>query len=402
MTTTSLNHPITDAPIASQTAMVPRQVALVGLTLTVAAVEFSIAISEMFLGLALVGWVVTLIIERRRPNAPSWMLPLVFYAAWTIVSALLSPDPATSLADCKQLILLLLIPLTYDVVDEDSALLLTTIVLTAAAFSALIGISQYSILHYDNLGQRVRSTLGLYMTFSGLMMLALTLALARVLFMTRSRIWPALVMPALSVVLALSFTRNAWLGAWAAVGLLLVMRDIRLMAVLPLLATLFIASAPAPVLQRFYSLFDPGDITITDRFAMQRAGIQIVAAYPVFGVGPNMIERVYPQFRDSAAVDTTVSHLHNVPLQIAAERGLPALVLWLWFVVAVVAGAVAQFRRAPRDGPLRFLSAAALGCAVAMFTAGMTEHNFGDSEFQILFLVLVTLPFAVARTRSAG
>ena len=30
----------------------------------------------------------------------------------------------------------------------------------------------------------------------------------------------------------------------------------------------------------------------------------------------------------------------------------------------------------------------------------MTEHNFGDSEFQILFLVLITLPFAVARSRS--
>ena len=281
MTTTSLNHAIAEVPVES-TTMLSRQVALVGLTLTVAAVEFSIAISEMFLGLALVGWLVTLIIERRRPSAPSWMLPLVLYAAWTLLSAVLSPDPATSLADCKQLILLLLVPLTFDVVDEDSALLLTTIVLTAAAFSALIGISQYSILHYDNLGQRVRSTLGLYMTFSGLMMLALTLALARVLFMTRSRIWPALVIPALSVVLALTLTRNAWLGACAAVALLLVMRDIRLTAVLPVIAALFFASAPAPVLQRFYSVFDLGDVTISDRFAMQRAGAQIVRAHPVF------------------------------------------------------------------------------------------------------------------------
>jgi O-antigen ligase len=402
MTTTSLNHAIADAPASPQTAAVPRQVALVGLALTVAAVQFSIAISEMFLGLALAGWVVTLIIERRRPSAPAWMAPLLMYAAWTMASALFSPDPATSFADCKQLVLLLLVPLTYDVVDEDSALLLTTIVLAAAAFSALVGISQYSILHYDNLGQRPRSTLGLYMTFSGLMMLALTLALSRVLFMTRSRIWPALVIPALSVVLALSLTRNAWLGACAAVALLLIMRDIRLTAVLPVIAALFFASAPAPVLQRFYSIFDLGDLTISDRFAMQRAGVQIVQAHPVFGVGPNMIERVYPQFRDSGAVEATVSHLHNVPLQIAAERGMPALGLWIWFVVAVVLGAVALFRHAPREGPLRFLSAATLACTVAMVTAGMTEHNFGDSEFQILWLVLITLPFAVARPRSSS
>ena len=45
-----------------------------------------------------------------------------------------------------------------------------------------------------------------------------------------------------------------------------------------------------------------------------------------------------------------------------------------------------------------FLAAAALTSVVAMLGAGMFEHNFGDSEFQMLFLVLITLPFAVTRT----
>ena len=31
-----------------------------------------------------------------------------------------------------------------------------------------------------------------------------------------------------------------------------------------------------------------------------------------------------------------------------------------------------------------------------MFTAGVFEYNFGDSEFLMLFLVLVTLPYAAA------
>jgi hypothetical protein len=35
-----------------------------------------------------------------------------------------------------------------------------------------------------------------------------------------------------------------------------------------------------------------------------------------------------------------------------------------------------------------------LGCIVAMFAAGMAEYNFGDSEFLMLFLTLVTLPYA--------
>jgi O-antigen ligase len=238
------------------------------------------------------------------------------------------------------------------------------------------------------------------MTFSGLMMLALSLALARVLFMTRSRLWPTLVMPALAVVLALTFTRNAWVGACCAVALLLMMRDFRLTAALPVLAAIFFATAPARILQRFYSMFNLQDLSISDRFAMMRAGKQIVRDHPVFGVGPNMIERVYPQYREADAVLRTTPHLHNVPLQIAAERGLPAVALWLWFIGTVIIGAATLFRNAGREGPLRFLSATALASVVAMLAAGFTEHNFGDSEFQILFLVLITLPFAVARPRS--
>jgi O-antigen ligase len=326
----------------------------------------------------------------------------MLYAGWTLVSAAFSPERATSFTDCKQLVLLLLVPLTYEIVDEASAMLLTSIILGAAACSAVVGIGQYSILHYDNLGQRPRSTLGLYMTFSGLMMLALGLALARVLFMTKSRLWPTLVMPALAVVLALTFTRSAWVGACCAVALLLMMRDFRLTAALPVAGAIFFALAPAQVLQRFYSIFNLQDLTIGDRFAMIRAGRQIVADHPVFGVGPNMVERVYPQYRDAGAVLRTTPHLHNVPLQIAAERGLPAVALWLWFVGAVVVGAVTIFRNARHGGPLRFLSATALASVVAMLAAGMTEHNFGDSEFQILFLVLITLPFAAARSRQVA
>jgi O-antigen ligase len=401
MTTTSLKPMIADAGALSKPALAPRRVALVALALSLAAVQFSIAIGEIFFGVAVAAWVVTLAAERRRPTAPPWMLPLLLYAGWTLLSAAFSPDRATSFADCKQLVLLLLVPLTFDLVDEDSAMALTTIALAAAAVSALLGIGQYSILHYDNLGQRPRSTLGLYMTFSGLMMLALILALARVLFMTRSRVWPALVIPALSVVLALSLSRNAWVGACCGVALLLVMRDYRLTAVLPVAAAVALAAAPPTVLQRVYSIFNLQDPTVSDRFAMVRAGSQIVEANPVFGVGPNMVERIYPQFRDAGAVEQSISHLHNVPLQIAAERGLPALALWMWFVGAVVMGAVNLFRAAPREGPLRFLSAAAIAGVAAMLAAGMTEHNFGDSEFQMVFLVLITLPFAVARSRSA-
>jgi hypothetical protein len=38
---------------------------------------------------------------------------------------------------------------------------------------------------------------------------------------------------------------------------------------------------------------------------------------------------------------------------------------------------------------------------VAMLTAGLFEHNFGDSEFLILLLGLITLPFAATANAPA-
>ena len=52
-------------------------------------------------------------------------------------------------------------------------------------------------------------------------------------------------MPALLIALAFTFTRSAWIGACCGVGLLFVLRDFRLLALLPVALGLFMALAPA-------------------------------------------------------------------------------------------------------------------------------------------------------------
>ena len=44
--------------------------------------------------------------------------------------------------------------------------------------------------------------------------------------------------------------------------------------------------------------------------------------------------------------------------------------------------------------------AVAIATVVGMLAAGLFEYNFGDSEFLMLFLVLVTLPFSGTRHRT--
>ncbi len=165
------------------------------------------------------------------------------------------------------------------------------------------------------------------------------------------------------------------------------------MAVLPIALAVVLVLAPDDLTRRIYSITDLSDPTSRDRIAMLQAGSAIIHDHPLTGVGPDMVKRVYPDYRVPTALMPVAPHLHNVPMQIAAERGLPALALWIWFVVAAFRGLFRQFRQ----GREKMLSAAALGALVAMLTAGLFEYNFGDSEFLMLFLVLITLPFAADR-----
>ena len=367
---------------------------LVALFGVAGALQFSIAAAQMLLTVALVCWMALLMIRRERADAPAFFWPLVAYAGATLLSALFSADPRTSFIDCKQLTLFLLVPLTYRLASGGRGGTLLTVVVSCAAASAALGIFQYGILHYDQLNQRPQGTLGHYMTYSGLLMLVIAMALARILFANYGRTWAALVMPALAVAVTLTLTRNAWVGVCAAAAVLFSLKDFRLFAVVPIVAAIAVALAPALVTKRVASLFDMNDATTRDRVAMLHVGERMIQSHPLTGVGPNMVERLYPAYRGPDAVKPVNPHLHNVPLQIAAERGLPALAIWIWFLVALVRD---LWRRFVVGGQMQFLAAAALATVAALLTAGMFEYNFGDSEVLMLFLILVTLPAAAQR-----
>ncbi|HEX6214301.1 MAG TPA: O-antigen ligase family protein [Vicinamibacterales bacterium] len=369
------------------------QIGLWSLVGIVAAMQLSIAAAQILLTVAVVSWLASHITRSERLEAPPFFWPLVVYAALTLISAGFSIDPEESFTDSKQLVLLMLVPLTYDLARGARAQSVLSIILTIGAASAFVGIVQYAVLNFDGLGRRPQGTLSHWMTYSGTLMLVICAAVARLLYGTSGRLWAAFVMPALLVALSLTLTRGAWVGVAVGVAVLFLSKDFRLLAVIPIVAVAGIVLAPQALTDRVYSIFDPNDLTSRDRVAMLQAGVAIVKDYPLTGVGPDQIERAYPNYRVADAVKATNPHLHNVPMQIAAERGLPALAAWLWFVTSVTIGLVRLLRKSRQKS----LAAAALGGIAAMLAAGLTEYNFGDSEFLMLLLVIITLPFAANR-----
>ena len=354
---------------------------------------FSIAAAQILLGVTVLCWLALHLSQARRIEAPSFFWPLVAYAAATLLSAGFSLDPTVSVADCKQLFLFMLVPVVYDFARGTRADTVLSILITVGAASAFVGVVQYGILNYDNLGRRMQGTLSHWMTYSGTLMLIICATVARLLYGTRDRLWAAFVLPVLIVSLALTLTRGAWIGAAVGTAVLFLIKDFRLTALIPVVIAAALLVAPDELSNRVNSIGDMNDPTTRDRVAMLEAGVAMVRDRPWTGVGPDMVGHVYPDYRTASAVQANNPHLHNVPMQIAAERGLPALVLWVSFVITAGFG---LWRMRSTRGVMP-LAAAGMGALVAMLAAGLSEYNFGDSEFLMLLLVLMTLPFAAAR-----
>ena len=203
----------------ARTTSVAERLSAASLLGFVAALQVSIVLAQFLLAVMLVSWVASHVLGRSRLSAPPFFALLLAYCALTLVASAFSIDPIESFRDSKQLLLFAIVPAVYDIARGPRASTVADVIISVGAAVAIIGVLQYTVLHYDNLGQRPQGTLGHYMTYSGLLMLVICVAAARLVFGSRDRIWPALVMPALVVALSLTFTRNAWIGACAAVGL---------------------------------------------------------------------------------------------------------------------------------------------------------------------------------------
>ncbi len=377
------------------------------LTASLALVQLSVAAAETLFGISALLWLVLAIRDRRVPAVPPFFLPLLVLAGWTLVSTAMSPEPRLGLREDKQLLLYLVVPIAMRVVGARRAPRVLTAIIAVGGVSALAGIVQGIVvgdLSYDYLiHNRPHGLLGHYMTYSGVLMLVLCAAAAQLIFAEREWLWPAVAVPAMLVALAVTLSRNVWIGTLLAISALLVARRPRLLIAVPIV--LAIALAVAPVRSRALSMFDPSNATNRDRVSMIKSGGAMIRDHWLFGVGPNRVPEEYlAHYKRADAVDpadqpgSTRAHLHNVVVQLAAERGLPALAAWLCFIVVAAIGLFEQMRR----GPAPALAASGFAAIIAMLAAGLFEHNFGDSEFLFLFLGLITLPYAARRGVAAS
>ena len=385
--------------LAIKLGLAARWLTLLGVTMPLV----SIALSQIFLACAILVFSVEWFITRRRLWFPPIAAPLLLFMLCTAVSLALSPEPFLGRAAISKFWLFGIIVLVVNIFNERHVTQTYLTLFSLSLMAALLVIGQFLIIGHVSVETRLTGFMGHWMTLSGELMLAFITGVGFLLFGRPRQLWLWLAgLAVVGVALAMTLTRSVWLATLAGILVLLLLRHFhwRTLAAAGLVAGIVAIAAPAVIQKRIVSMWDANDPSNYARLAIWKAGRRMVEAHPWIGVGPQRISRVFYDYHpiqsDRNRSGFYPVHMHNNLLQFAAERGIQCALAWLWLILKLAGDHWIRFRRTLAMDQARTVSAVGFTAVVVLFLAGFFEFNFGDSEVLMVFLFLVSAPYALS------
>lgn len=155
---------------------------------------------------------------------------------------------------------------------------------------------------------------------------------------------------------------------------------------------------------RNVGFYDTSDNSITWRQQVYREGFNLATESPrhlLVGVGMDSIKRYAKDWHLFDDGKLPASHFHSTPLQLAVERGIPALLIWLW-ILWLYGNLLWRKLKSDdlSDWRERGIILGALGGMIGFFTSGIVHYNLGDAEIAMVFYMLMGLSVFLARSEN--
>jgi O-antigen ligase len=373
---------------------------LMGVTLPLV----SIALSQIFLALSIAtfGWE-QIRTQRFRLSFPPILWPLLLFMMATLIAWLRSPEPEIGLPPLNKFWLFAILVLVANLFDRQRIMQAYQLLFVLGVLASLQVIGQFLIVWRISAETRLTGFMGHWMTLSGGLMLACVVGAGYVLFaMPKWRLLWLAGLAIMVVALSLGLTRSIWIATLVGVLVLLLMRHLhwKTFAAAGLALGALLLLAPGAIQHRIQSIWDTNEPSNYARLAIWKAGVRMVKDHPWVGVGPQRVSKVfydyhpYPEDRKRSGFYPV--HMHNNLLQFAAERGIPCALLWLWLMFKLGWDHWCKFRAAAAEDREQVIPAIGFNAVVTLFLAGLFEFNFGDSEVLMVFLFLISAPYAVS------
>jgi O-antigen ligase len=333
---------------------------------------------------------------RTWPSSPVF-LPLICFFAVTALASVVSLDPTASWQQMKSIELAFAAVMISDGVRSHRLLrwLLGGLLVTSFSVAVFAG---WQYIHRAEEFERVQGLYKHYVNFGETLLLVAALAFGIALANGRGsrvvRVGSAIAFVALTAALAATATRT-FLAALILACAYMVWQQFRWKArAIAAIVLVFALIAGGWWLhsRRGFNWFDLRDPGTQYRVLIWRDAAHIVRQHPLLGVGLASVQRHPEQFNMSAyrAFPNMISHFHSTPIEIAADCGLPTLIIWLWLMWACWSIARRAFTRAALHDPLaRGLALGVLGAILAFQFASLFHYILGDPEPMLIFWVLI-------------
>jgi len=148
---------------------------------------------------------------------------------------------------------------------------------------------------------------------------------------------------------------------------------------------------------RQVGFFDTQDGSIKWRQTVYREGVDLWtknARHFTVGVGMDSIKKYAGEWHLFDDGRLPMGHFHSTPLQLLVERGLPALLLWLWVLWIYGRTLLRRFRFQIQNSDDWREKGIVFGCFGGMIgfcASGLVHYNLGDAEVAMVFFMLMGL-----------
>lgn len=237
------------------------------------------------------------------------------------------------------------------------------------------------------------------------LILSITFALLVVLpggLFSRNRLILAGVVGAFSIALFLTLTRGSWAGFAMSAALIVLIGASRRTVVICAVITVPLVLGGLVYLQqkRSVGFIDTKDNSTTWRMTVWREAVGVLASTPrhfAIGVGMDSIKTHWQDWRMFDNGYLPMGHMHSTPLQIAFERGIPALIAWIAWMYFYLRMLWRSLKSDAIDWLERGLLLGCFGGSAGFIASGLVHYNWGDSEVIMIFYLLMGLSIAVDR-----
>jgi len=324
-------------------------------------------------------------------------VPLLLFVLACIVAVVGGVDFSGSYKSLKRLLEILIFFWAVNCIDSDdlreNLSLLLIVSATLSTFTGFYNAWENGISHE----YRAEGTMSVYMTYAGLLMLALLLAFGKLIFSPKENKWIYIAITMMSVCLLFPFTRQAWLGVLAGGVFLIWFRKKNLLWFLPVILIVIFTISPASIQWRINSLTDFKDVNLKRRVALWQGGWLVFKDYSLIGCGFKCIDVVNQDYPDPTGIIKKLRGMHSNFIQLAVDTGLFGLISWISIWVVYFMTLYQRFILMKGDNAYKRDAMGSAAAVVGFLVAGFFETNFYDSEVSMLLYFIMAQPFTTNR-----